>query len=92
MNHCMRIIVINHKDQHALYSFVKNYAQQSNLEGVVQMMSENQTKLIICGSGEQVEEFVDALHVARYKNIVNGIEIEPFIKDKDYRGILRIID
>ena len=39
-----------------------------------------------------VDEFLDVLHNSSGKYIPKDVVVEPFIKERDYRGIFRIIE
>ena len=41
---------------------------------------------------EGVDAFLDELHKSAGAAELKEIEIEPFLKDKDYRGVFRIIE
>lgn len=62
------------------------------IEGTIENIAQDdEMNLIVCGNKEEVDEFVDFLHKVAAKEKLSTIEIEPFIKTKDYRGAFRVI-
>lgn len=93
MNKCLRIIIFAEFPVGFLQSFVQKNARKFNLEGVAQMLSEpNQARVVVCGPKESVDSFLDSLHKGSAKWKPEDIEMEPFLKDKDYRGVFRVIE
>lgn len=93
MHKCLKITFSSSIPEGFLHDFVQKNAKKLNLEGVVQIVpSENRIKLIVCGGKDAVDQFVDLLHKGSSKAIPDDIQIEPFLKDKDYRGVFRVIE
>jgi len=92
MNRCMRITCSVQNDRSILHSFVQKYAKTFSLEGMVQPISDTAVRVIVCGTQEAIEDFVDALHHGVIEHKLNTIEIEPFLKNRDYRGVFRVIE
>ena len=93
MNKCLKITfsAVN-LPENFLRAFVQKKAQKLNIEGIAQLiLSDGQVKIVACGPKEDVDAFVDDLHQGSAKTYLEDIEIEPFLKDKDYRGIFRVI-
>lgn len=91
MNKCLKI-TLTVEPKEGLLSAIQSHARKSELEGVVQAIGPDKVKIIICGEKEQVDAFVDALHKETAKEPIKDIEIEPYVKDKDYRGVFRVIE
>ncbi len=87
MNKCLKITVTVNKIEGFLHAVVQQQARKCDLEGVVQPVGEAQIRIIVCGKKDKVDAFVDLLQ----KEAITDLEIEPFIKDKDYRGVFRVI-
>lgn len=92
MNRCMRITCSVQKDRNLLHSFVQKYAKTFSLEGMVQPLSETTVRVIVCGTENAIEDFVEALHSSVVEHNLDTIEIEPFLKNRDYRGVFRVIE
>lgn len=92
MNKCLKITLFMEPKEGFFKNTVQKFARQYELEGFAQYLSDKTAKIIICGEKEQVDSFVDILHKESVKANITDIEIEPFLKDKDYRGVFRIIE
>ena len=92
MNQCMRIVIAAEERDDSLYSFVSKYAKQFLLEGIVQPLDNKKTKLIICGSKDNIENFIDVLYGSNSENIFDNFDIEPFMNQNNYRGTFRVIE
>ena len=88
---CLRIVITAPVPNNFLQSFVQNHAKRLNLEGTAQEIAGKvkQIRINVCGLGEQLDEFIDALHSQLDPE---DIQIEPFLKDKDFRDVFRIIE
>ena len=72
--------------------FIQKQAKSFDIEGVAQIVfTDGRVKIVACGPKEDVDAFVDALHKGSTKTYLDDIEIEPFLKDKDYRGVFRVL-
>jgi acylphosphatase len=88
MNKCLKItLTVDHKES-SLTSLVQAKARTCDLEGVVQSVNGSQLRIIVCGTKENVDAFIELLQ----KEPIQDVEIEPFVKDKDYRGVFRVIE
>jgi acylphosphatase len=62
------------------------------IEGTIQVVSGNELRIIVCGLKDQVDKFVDLLHKEAAQAGITDLNIEPFVKAKDYRGAFRVIE
>ncbi len=92
MNKCLKITFSMKPKEGFLHTVIQHHARTYELEGMVQALSSDKAKIIVCGEKEQVDLFVDALHKESVKAPIADIEIEPHVKDKDYRGVFRVIE
>lgn len=92
MSQCMRINLIIKGDKSHIQTLVKKYAHEYNLEGLLQSADDQAVKVVACGDGGEIEAFMGALHKEFAKDNLNIAEIEPFLKDRDYRGVFRVIE
>ncbi len=94
MNKCLRIVLSAHLSDAFLYTFIQKNARKLGLEGVAQMVDpkSNQIRITVCGSSVELDQFVDLVYNGTQKFDINDIEVEPFLKDKDYRSVFRVID
>lgn len=92
MSQCMRINLIIKGDKTRIQTLVKKYAHEYKVEGLLQSADDHAVKLVACGHMEEMEAFMGALHKEFAKDNLNIAEIEPFLKDRDYRGVFRVIE
>lgn len=90
---CLKITFDSGIPEGFLHDFVQKNAKKLSLEGVVQhITAEERIRVIVCGSKDAVDTFVDLLQNGSDKVILSDIQIEPHLKDKDYRGVFRVIE
>lgn len=92
MSQCLRIVLTMNLPEDFLHNFIKKSARALYLEGTVQLEADDTIRIIACGTKEAIEAFLDALHAQGAQYFKDAIAIEPFIKDKDYRGVFRVIE
>jgi len=67
-------------------------ARRLDLEGTVQLVEPNEFIIIACGTKENIDDFLDAIHEGFGSHVPEDVQVEPFLKEKDYRGIFRILE
>lgn len=92
MSQCLKITFMGDVPKSFLKNIVQKNARTLELEGVAQFIETNRIKIIICGQKDAIDKFVDVLHKELAEKIIEQLEIEPFIKDKSYRGVFRVIE
>ena len=73
-----------------LSDIVQEAARRMRLEGTGQK-DDNHVRINVCGNKEAIDNFLDFLHQGSLSWELKKIEIEPFLNEKDYRGVFRII-
>jgi acylphosphatase len=92
MKKCLRI-TFSAKVSKKLYDTIQTHARKLNIEGTAQhIAAENKVKVMACGEREAIDSFLDFLHKENASIDADSIEVEPFLKEKDYRGVFRIIE
>jgi len=74
-----------------LQTFIKDQAAHFLVEGSLQIFSPQNIRVVVCGQKDSIDLFVDALFKTVHKNCDN-VHLEPFLKNRDYRGKFRIIE
>jgi acylphosphatase len=92
MKKCLKITFTSVKAEGFLHDFIQKNARMLNLEGTVQFVEPNEITIIACGTKENIDTFLDIVHQGFGSHIPENINVEPFLKDKDYRGIFRILE
>lgn len=93
MKKCLKITFTGKWPKNFLHDFVQKHARKFDIEGTVQKVeSLGKIRIIACGMAGELDDFLDILHAGGSKISLEDIEIEPFLKDKDYRGVFRVIE
>jgi hypothetical protein len=93
MNKCVRISFNISYPEGFLQSFVQKHARDLDLEGLAQVShAEQKTIVMVCGPKDNIDVFVDRLYKGNKDVQLEALEVEPFLKVKDYRGIFRVIE
>lgn len=92
MSQCLRITCIVGRARELLYSIVSQQAEELEIEGMIVPYDDASVRVVACGSKEKIEAFLDALHKGAADDKLKSFEVEPFLKDRDYRGIFRVVE
>lgn len=93
MKKCVRIVFSANIPVNFLHISVKKFANELAIEGSARIIPANQKiELLACGRKSEIDSFVDILHRELSKANIYEMEVEPFIKLKDYRGVFRVIE
>ncbi len=93
MNKCLKITFDAEVPADFLRSFVQKNAKKCELEGTAQLVDAGEkVRIIVCGAKELVDSFLDMLLRGTSSFAPEAVEVEPFLKDKDYRGVFRVIE
>jgi acylphosphatase len=76
----------------AVRLFIQKQAKDLELEGTAHFPDEKTVQMVVCGERAQVDLFVDAIHAKSTVYKIDNIELEPFLKTKDYRSSFRFIE
>jgi acylphosphatase len=90
MTKCVKISCIL-KITEKFTASVQRRAHQLSLEGLMHVVMPEQIKIVVCGDKDRIDTFVDFLYDEGLLKKPFAIEVEPFLKDKDYRGVFRVI-
>lgn len=89
MKKCLKVIITGSFVPDYLYAIIQKNAKKYDLEGTAQQIDAKQVRLIICGLPQNLDDFLDIVH--EYSSEYDII-VEPFLKEKDYRGVFRVIE
>ena len=70
---------------------IQKLARHLALEGFIQVVNPENLKIVACGSKDEIDTFLDTLYKVSVTKRPLELEVEPFIKEKDYRGVFRIL-
>lgn len=93
MNKCLRIVVRTNVTEAYIQDVIQKNARTLGLEGTVQVVvPHKEVRIVVCGAKESVDLLLDVVHKGFQGVVPEEVHIEPFLKDKDYRGVFRIIE
>ena len=92
MKKCLKITFILTVLDSSIRDFIQKSARTLGVEGTVQIVEPNEVSVIACGSKEAIDEFLDIVHQGFGSFIPEDVQVEPFLKERDYRGIFRILE
>ncbi len=70
---------------------IRKLAIQYHLEGTLFVHTTGEIEITIFGRKELIDTFIDELHQCSGSDTALQVAIEPAKKDKDYRGVFRVI-
>lgn len=91
MGRCLRIMVKAEKWKDSWNSDIQKNAKKFEVEGVLQSAGDDVIKIVACSKDDQLDDFVDYLYDFFSTIGATVEELEPFINERDYRGIFRVI-
>lgn len=92
MKKCLKITLRVKIINGALRDAVQATARNLGVEGTVQFVEPNELVIIACGSKDNIDIFLDNIHQGFGTNVPEDVQVEPFLKERDYRGIFRILE
>ena len=92
MKKCLKITLVSKVLSGGLRNSIQAAARKLNLEGTVQFIEPNAVVIVACGSKDNIDGFLDAIHEGFGVSVPEDVQVEPFLKEKDYRGIFRILE
>ncbi|MEX0939819.1 MAG: acylphosphatase [Candidatus Babeliales bacterium] len=94
MSQCLHITFSLEESKKFLQNIVQKKARLLGIEGTAQIVNGNgsSVRVLACGPKDVMEDFIEALHKEVAKETIKDIEIEPFLKEKDFRGVFRVIE
>lgn len=91
MRKCLKIHVSGKVQNVSYRAYAQKNAQALGVEGTVQNTDEGNVIIYACGQSDQLDKFIDALYKGTSDSKVVDVMAEPFVNEKDFRGVFRII-
>lgn len=91
MNRCLKMTVKMAKWDSDWSTEVQKKAKKLEIEGLMQISDDAQITIMACGKDAQLDDFIDYLYDFLLSVNAQIEELEPFIKERDFRGIFRVI-
>ncbi len=91
MKRCLKMLVKIGSWEEKWNQEVQKQSQKLKIEGTMQLVGTSEIRIIACGDSVNLDEFIDSLYELFAKKNGQIIEQDPFVQERDYRGIFRII-
>ena len=91
MSRCIKMAFALDKPSEKFLQAIQKHARTFQIEGLLMAHPGEGLKVIACGEGESIDAFLDALDEVVVKYGGQHISSDSFLKDKDYRGVFRIM-
>lgn len=92
MYKCLKITFTGNLPKGFLQKTILKCARDYPIEGLAQLMTDNLVKIIVCGSLDHVDSFLDELYDEVNDIELDELQVEPFVKDRDFRGVFRVLE
>ncbi len=91
---CLRITMTATFPANFLVDFIQKQAKKLGLEGTAQREEGDgqMVKISVCGDANALDDFIDAMYAGTKGFELHELEVEPFLKDKEYRHVFRVIE
>jgi acylphosphatase len=91
MKRCVRITVSGKVQNVSYRAFAQKKAQALSIEGTIQNTDNGSVLIYACGPSEKLDTLIDHLYEGTPESQIKELTVEPFINEKDFRGVFRII-
>ncbi len=91
MSRCIKMTFEVKNGNERLFEEIQKKARECQLEGFIMASSPQAIKMIACGVSADLDLFLDTVDEIIVRQGGKNMEIDPFLKDKDYRGVFRIM-
>ncbi len=91
MNQCVCITLVVNTSLIPFRGFIQKSAQKLAIEGIGNVLAPHTIKIVVHGAHDAIDEFIDVLYTGCDGIRPASVAVEPFVKDRDYRGVFRII-
>lgn len=91
MRKCLKIHVTGKVQNVAYRAHAQKHAQALGIEGTAQNADDGSVVIYACGPADALDKFIDLLYKGTPESQVADISAEPFVNEKDFRGVFRVI-
>ncbi len=91
MSRCIKMTFSVQRSSEKLLNALQKQALECKLEGFVMASTPETVKIIACGVSADLDTFLDKVDEVIAAQGGQDVIIDPFLKDKDYRGVFRIM-
>ena len=91
MKQCIKIVITGHVQSPAYKEVIQKQAQKLRIEGTLQDHDDADILIFACGQSDSLDELIDHIYKGTNDIKIRDVIIEPFINEKNYRGVFRVI-
>lgn len=77
---------------HAVRQGIEQHARSLDIEGVLHARGDAVLEILVAGTKEQIDAFIDRLVQFKHESQIEGFEVEAALKERDFRGVFRVIE
>ena len=92
MKKCVKITLEGKFPTDYMHKIILVQARKIGIEGMCQIVENQGVRIIVSGTTEQIDDFLDALYKKSTQKVATGLSVEPFLNPKDFRGVFRVIE
>jgi len=91
MKQCVKMHVTGKVQGVGFRDFAQKQAQILQIEGAIQNVDNGEVSILACGSSSNLDTFIEQMYKGSPASKVLNVAVEPFLNNKDFRGVFRII-
>ena len=91
MKRCVKITITGKVQNVSYRAFTQKKAMALGIEGTVQNAENGSVIIYACGPAEKLDQLIDYLYEGTPETQIKELTVEPFINEKDFRSVFRII-
>lgn len=91
MKQSLKIKIIGKFDKDSYIKYMQNTAKNIGVEGTIQAINDHGIIIHAASLPDKLDIFIDYIYKNETKVKIEDVLVEPFVLEKDYRGVFRII-
>lgn len=91
MKQCIKIIITGLVQSSSYKEVIQKQAQKLHIEGTLQNHEGEDILIFACGQSDSLDELIDHIYKGTSDIKIRDVVIEPFINEKNFRGVFRVI-
>ena len=92
MKKCIKVQFYTKNPQEFLKQVMPIGIKNFKIEGFAQALDVQTVQIFMCAEQEELDNFLDLIYENIDRYALENIELEPFLKDRDFRGVFRVVE
>ncbi len=88
---CVKIKVLGKVQGVGYRTFIQKSAAKLSIEGTIRNESDGSVFMLAYGPSDKLDDLIDFVYKGSAKSKIEDVIVEPMIKEKDFRGVFRLI-